>query len=161
MSTTFSEFLRAKEAERKAAIESGRETIEEWRTAVDRLLVTVRGWLAESDPNGVLTIDAGKFDVSEERLGTYSMPYMEIRGLGRTIFITPKSRYTVATAQLGGQPKVTRAAGRVNLSDDIKPFPLYRFKGESDDIWMIDDLTTGMKLFDREQFEKALMSYLR
>ena len=38
---------------------------------------------------------------------------------------------------------------------------LYRFRDEGQDVWLIDDLTSGQKPLDQEAFEQALMSYLR
>ena len=54
-----------------------------------------------------------------------------------------------------------RAAGRVDITDELRSYVLYRFRDDSRELWVIDDLHSEPKPLDKEAFEQALMSYLQ
>ena len=54
-----------------------------------------------------------------------------------------------------------RAAGRVDITDELRRYVLYRFQEDGSDVWLIDDLKSGPKPLDQDAFESALMSYLQ
>jgi hypothetical protein len=161
MSTAFREFLLRQAEKHQAEVRAGQVSVEEWRQAVERLFAQMRAWLAESDPEGNLQIKEGKREVTEPGLGRYEIPYLDLRAFGKWIGIIPKARKTVGTAMPPQRSAPERAAGRVDITDELRRYILYRFREDGRDVWLIDDLNSGPKPLDQEAFEKALMSYLR
>jgi hypothetical protein len=179
MSTTFKEFLHEQAQKHQAEA----PIIDEWRAAIERLFVQIRQWLKESDPEGFIEIEEKQQDVREPGLGYYRVPRLDLRAFGKWIGIIPKARRTVATAQPPRKSAPERAEGRVDITDELRRYVLYRFREEGRDVWLVDGLEPGYedsekawpgqvqykppanirppKLLDREAFEKALMSYLR
>jgi hypothetical protein len=161
MSATFREFLREKAAEHEAQVRAGKANVEEWREAVQRLFAHVKEWLAESDPDGILKIHESTVAISEPGLGRYEVPRLELRAFGRWVALIPKARKTVGTAHPPQKQVPERADGRVDVTDEMRRYVLYRFREAGGDSWLIDDLRSGAKPLDKDAFEKALMSYFR
>src|SRR6476469_3643335 len=112
MSATFTDFLREKAENRKAELSNRQAVLDEWRTAVQRLLDTIKVWLRTSDPDGILKLEDNEWEISEEGLGTYKVPRLDIHGLGSWVGIVPKARYTVGTVHPPQKSAPERAAGR-------------------------------------------------
>jgi hypothetical protein len=161
VNTTFTDFLREQAEQRKAQSAERAEVTQEWIDSIKRLYATITGWLQKSDPDGILKIRVIEDDLNEEGLGKYTVPHLDIRGLGRWVGIVPKARYTVATAHPPQKNTPERAAGRVDITNEVRRFVLYRFIVDGQDVWMIDDQKHPPKVLDQEAFEAALMSYLR
>ena len=162
MSTTFTEFLREQAAKQEAVAKAGQAVVEEWRTAIEQLFGQVRGWLADSDPDGIIQIKEGKEELREEGLGRYHVPRLDLQVFGKWIGIIPKARKTIGTARPPQKSAPERATGRVDITDEVRRYVLYRFPKEGGgDLWMIDDLRSDQKPLDQRAFEAALMSYLR
>jgi hypothetical protein len=161
MTTAFKDFLRQQAEKHQAEVMAGKATVEEWRTAIERLFAQLRAWLQESDPEGVIEIEEGHQDVSEPGLGRYRVPRLNLRAFGKWVGIIPKARKTVGTATPPQKSAPQRAAGRVDITDELRRYVLYRFQEDGRDVWLIDDLESGAKPLDQEAFERALMSYLR
>ena len=88
---------------------------------------------------------------------------------------------TVGTANPPQQFAPQRAEGRVDITDELRRYVLYRFRDNDRDSWVIDGLDLGghdaneksgpgevrvirrseQGRLDQEAFEKALMSYLQ
>lgn len=159
MTTAFRDFLR-RQAEKHQADETAR-IVDEWRTAIERLFLQMRAWLKESDPQGFIDIEESQHEVTEPGLGRYSVPHLTLCAFGKSIFIIPKARRTVGTATPPQKSAPERAAGRVDITDELRRYVLYRFQENSQDLWLIDDLESEPKPLNQEAFESALMSYLR
>ena len=161
MSATFTEFLREQAAKETAETLKGKAVVDEWRTAVERLFRQMRAWLAESDPDGIIEIQEQDHAVREPGLGPYKVPRLDLRALGKWIGIIPKARKTVATARPPQKAAPQRADGRVDITDELRRYVLYRFRDVDGDVWLIDDLDSEPRPLDHEVFERALLSYLR
>jgi hypothetical protein len=176
MSTAFREFLQQLAQKHRAESEAGKATVEEWRTAIEQLFNQIRQWLKESDPEGNIKIEESQEEIREPGLGLYRVPRLNLRVFGKWIGIIPKARKTVATASPPQKSAPQRAEGRVDITDELRRFVLFRFREEGRDVWLVDDLApaekvwpgevrhvpgTEPRLLDQEAFEKALMSYLR
>src|SRR5271167_4079407 len=97
MSTTFTELLRELAAKNDAERKAGKAIVDEWRSAIENLFGQIRALLAEADPDGIIQIDEKEHEVTEKGLGKYRIPYLDLRGVGKTIFIIPKARKTVGS----------------------------------------------------------------
>jgi hypothetical protein len=161
MTTSFKDFLRQQAEKHQAEVRAGKATVDEWRTAVERLFVQIRTWLKESDPEGLIEIKEGQHDVTEPGLGRYHIPRLDLRAFGKWVGIIPKARRTVGTAKPPQKSAPERADGRVDMTDELRRFVLYRFEEGDRDVWLIDDLESEPKPLDQEAFERALASYLQ
>jgi hypothetical protein len=152
--------------------------IEDWRAAVERLFATLRQWLAEADPEGLIEIEERQQDVREPGVGHYRVPRLDLHAFSKWIGIIPKARRTVGMAKPPQKSAPERAEGRVDITDELRRYVLYRFRQDGRDVWVIDGLEPGYeegewpgkgqvvprleaRPLDQEAFEKALLSYLR
>ena len=181
MTTAFREFLHQQAGKHQAEANAGKATVDEWRAAIERLFLQIRAWLKESDPEGLIEIEQSQEEVREPGLGRYRVPRLNLRAFGKWIGIIPKARKTVGTTQPPQKSAPERAAGRVDMTDELRRYVLYRFQEGGRDVWLIDGLELGghdasdkavpgqvsyiprsePKPLNQEAFEKALMSYLR
>lgn len=172
MSIAFQEFLRHRSESQDAATKNAVPTINEWRSSVEALFLQIRDWLKVSDPTGLIEIDENLERINEPSLGLYSVSRLDLRAFGKWIGIIPKARKTIGTATPSPGKAPERAQGRVDITDELRRFILYRFREGERDVWMIDDMAErswpgevrfvrGPQLLDQESFEKALMSYLQ
>jgi hypothetical protein len=92
MSAAFTQFLRKQAAQEEAEIRSGRPIVEEWRSAIERVFARIRGWLAETDPDGIIKITEGEIELAEGGLGRYRVPRLELRAFDRWVGSIPKAR---------------------------------------------------------------------
>jgi hypothetical protein len=161
MSTDFRDFLRQQAEKYQAEIAAGKADVEDWRAAVERLFAQMRTWLKDDDPQGFIEIKESPQNITEPGLGRYQIPRLDLYTIRQWIGIIPKARRTVAAAKPARLAAPERAAGRVDITDEVRRYILYRFREDGRDVWMIDDLESEPKPFDREAFEKALMSYLQ
>jgi hypothetical protein len=161
MSTAFRDFLR-QQAEKHQVEDATRQAIiDEWQTAIERLFLQMREWLKESDPEGLVEIKENQQDVTEPGLGRYNVSRLDLRAFGKWIGIIPKACRTVSTAKPPQKSVPERAAGRIDITDELRRYILYRFQEDGRDVWLVDDLKSEPKPLDQEAFEGALMSYLR
>jgi hypothetical protein len=161
MTTPFKEFLRERAEKYQAESQSTKATLEEWWGAIERLFAQLREWLREDDPAGVIEIKESEWDVTEPGLGRYRIPRLDLRAFGKWVGIIPKARHTVGRASPPQKSAPQRADGRVDITDELRRYVLYRFREDGQEVWLIDDLESEQKPLDKEAFERALMSYLR
>jgi hypothetical protein len=172
MSATLKQFLH----EQAQKNQDGRATVDEWRSAIERLFSQIRAWLKESDPDGVIEVEQNEEYINEPGLGRYRVPRLNLRVLGKWIGIIPKARRTVGSAKPPQKSAPERADGRIDITDELRRYVLYRFRQGDQDVWMIDENPYEEKSWpgeiqyipmpatrplDQGAFEKALMSYLQ
>src|SRR5258707_1241515 len=143
MSTAFREFLHQQAEKHQAEANAGKATIDEWRTAIEHLFDQIRAWLKESDPEGLIEIEPSQAEVREPGLGRYRVPRLDLRAFGKWIGIIPKARKTVGTATPPQKSAPERAEGRVDITDELRRYVLYRFRQGNTDVWLIDGLDPG------------------
>jgi hypothetical protein len=175
VSTTLADFLHQKAVQHRAEAEMNKDTVEEWRSAIDKLFKNIQQWITESDPDNLIEISIGRQEIKEPGIGLYEVPRLNLRILGKWIGIIPKARKTVDAAKPTQLGAPSHAAGRVDITDELIRYVLYRFQKEGQDEWMIDRAPPerdwpGQILYvpkmelqplDKSTFEKALMSYLQ
>lgn len=157
---TLSEFLQKNADQYEAEAAKNREVVREWQEALPRLFATIRGWIAESDPKGFIEVSESKTDVREPSLGWYKVPRLDIRAFSKWIGILPKVRMSVGTVRPPDATEPIWATGRVDITNEIRRFVLYRVHDGGRDSWFIQDPTSNAtKPLTKESFEEALLSY--
>ena len=161
MTETFTDFLRDRAAKYNAKRADRDAVVAEWREALAQLYDRLRRCLSNADPDGILTVTEGQRKINEQGLGVYTVPSLNIDGLGEWVGIVPKARYTVGTVTPPQKSTPERAAGRVDITDEVRRYILYRVSGGGGDTWLIDDTNGNVKPLDDATFLDALKSYLR
>ncbi len=134
---------------------------QEWVASVDRLLARIKEWLAEADARRILMIDESPIRIGERGLGTYEIPALTI-GMGtREVRIKPIARFVAAPLRVAGSLQVPRAYGRVDMTNGLDRYMIFRVDMDPDDRWTIfEENGPLMKPFDRDSFESAFKSLL-
>ncbi len=135
---------------------------DEWVAAVDRLNQQIREWLTQADPDHkVLEVSERPYHLREEGIGAY-----EVRGLSislgpREIRVEPVARNVAGPVSATGVIHVIRAYGRVDLTDGLKKFMIFRVETDPEDRWsIIEQDGYRMRSFDQSAFEEAFKSLL-
>ena len=158
---TLKDFL-AEQAERLQAhgLEAARRR-DEWVDAVARLVEHIETWLGEADPGRILDVREHFFELREIKIGTYKVLGLSIL-LGPTaVYIEPIARFVAGPHSMTGRIHVPRAFGRVDLTNGLERFMIFRVETDPEDRWIIieqDGYVT--RPFGREAFESALQSLL-
>jgi hypothetical protein len=165
-----SEYLN-KEAEHIRAEEGKREEAKaEWLASLERLYDQLEKWSTEAD-GGRRLLRVGRPNASfeEPRLGYYDTSIITLRLGSRSVKITPRARYVIASIRPPGQ-EPRRADGMVEIKGDtIAEYYLFRLKGDSGDLWFIQGIgewnrqpTSGVvQLLNRDRYEEAILSILQ
>jgi len=125
------------------------ESKREWLRAIDSLLERISGWLEPVAQKGLVKLHRNKVTISEDSLGVYEAPCLEIEAVGRRVVLEP-----VARVVFGG-------AGRIDMGHGRLARVLIREPNENNR-WLISSAYTkgeGAVLTD-ETFTEALQSLL-
>ena len=135
---------------------------DEWTAAVDRLNQRIREWLTQADPDQkILEVRERPYPRREEGIGAY-----EVRGLSialgpREVRVEPIGRNVAGPLSATGVIHVHRAYGRVDLTDGLKKFMIFRVERDPEDRWnIIEQDGFRMQPFDQSAFEEAFKSLL-
>ena len=163
MTTSLRDFLKQNAALYTAESEKSRLIIEEWEAAVERLFTQLEVWLGAADPEGIIRRERSQIEVTEPGLGRYPISRLNLRAFGKWVGLIPKARKTVkrAAPQQKGAPE--QATGRVDITDEIRRYVLYRFNNGAEERWFIDDSAMNSELqpLTADRFESALLSYFQ
>lgn len=158
--SSLSELLQKRQESYEAEAIKNKEIIDEWVDAVGRLFTELKSWLAASDPKKILEVEEVKTEIHESNLGHYRAPRLNIRAFGKWVGVIPKARKTVGEARPPQAGAPERATGRVDITDEIRRYVLYRFDLNGPDSWFIEGPTSSsLNKLTPELFEEALMSY--
>jgi hypothetical protein len=167
MPTNFQEFLRQKVE--GSGWKDRKRLRSEWLDALDRLLGQIRGWLGESDPEGVLELVPYEVERVEERLGVYDAPALQIRLNTESADVLPVGRFVPLPYYLHNLLSVPSnrqawghlTGGRVDITDGERKHILLRGSQDGQDRWyavMKDELSPLP--FDRAHLEAILEDLL-
>jgi hypothetical protein len=158
---TFSEFLRRKGEEYRVRDRHGQRS--EWLAAINGLYDQIRGWLREDDPEAFLDIVPYQVSRTEPILGTYDAPALQIRFGPAEVNLQPVGRFvpflTIRGARRAAEPP-TEFVGRVDLSDGLRGYNLYRERRPEGDRWQFLDKSDRFTCLNRQEFERVLQELL-
>jgi hypothetical protein len=154
---TFREFLQEKA--REDDHRERRRRRDEWVDAVDGLIRQLRDWLEQADSERLLSISRRDYDKLEQGLGAYEVPGLDV-ALGDSIVkISPVSRNVVGFVVSGGDAAV-RPEGRVDISDGLRKYVLYRTITDGNQQWNVVDEHSRTTLLDQARFEEIMQDLL-
>ncbi len=155
------ELLEAKAAVFRDERATAESRVNEWNAAVDRLLEKLTGWLDEADPDRVLSKVIGSIRLNERGLGAYDPPALTIDVGTRSVRIEPVARYTRGPRTTDDPIGTSKAYGRVDLTNDLARFRLYRVRRDPADSWVLAGHDGRLlRDLDRDAFEAAIASLL-
>lgn len=158
--SSLSELLQSKAENYAVEARKNKIVIDEWVEALEKLFVQLQGWLTDADPTKILQVEKTAKVMDEPNLGRYPAPYLNIKAFGQWVGIIPKARKTIKTARPPQAGAPERATGRVDITDEVRRFVLYRFTNDGGaDSWFIEGPAQAMEPLTQERFEEALMSY--
>ena len=134
---------------------------DEWVAAVDRLCNQIKEWLAQADAEKVLTVQGRSYERREEGIGSYTVSGISISLGPRHVDVVPVARKVVGPLSTTGVIYVPRAYGRVDLSNGLEKFMLFRVEREPEDRWsIVGQDRPQMERLDQSTFEAAFQSLL-
>ncbi len=135
---------------------------DEWIAAVDRLNQQIEEWLAQADPDHhVLQVSERLYPLREEGIGSYEARGLSIRLGPREVRVEPIARNVAGPLSATGVISVNRAYGRVDLTDGLRKFLIFRVEKDPEDRWnIIEQDSFRMRTFDQSAFENAFKSLL-
>jgi hypothetical protein len=159
--SNFTQFL----AEQAEKLRTGQQEVlrtrDEWVAAVDGLTGQIRDWLGSSDPDHVLDVAPEEYELREQRLGTYKIDGLVISLGPRLVRVKPIARYVLGPISDTGAFRVLRSHGRVDLTDGLRKFMIYRLEREPQDRWcIVEEDSHRLEPLDQRAFEAALQSLL-
>ncbi len=159
---SFKEWL-ADQQKKQPSNEEREQKKKEWLHALESLYGQLRTWLSQDDPQEVVKTWMGSESIEEEELGVYSAPSLKFVLHHRMVTAKPVARNVIGPARSGvlTEPIApVRGEGRVDLTDGLRTFHLYRVRDvENKPRWVIvnqDQLT--FKDLTKVAFEDALQS---
>jgi hypothetical protein len=130
---------------------------DEWVAAVERLMAQVRDWLAEADPNHVLAIEERTVKIREEMIGSYEVPALTIILGLRSVRVEPIARNVMGPLEQTGAFRVIRVFGRVDLTNGLEKYMIFRRAKELDGPWdVVKEDAYPMQPFNHASFEAAI-----
>jgi hypothetical protein len=134
---------------------------DEWVAAVDRLIAQMEDWLGQADQGQILQIQERRFPIREEGIGAYEAQGLAI-GLGpRQVRVEPVARNVAGPLSATGVIGMSRAYGRVDMTDGLKRYMIFRVEKEPEDRWrIVEQDGFQMQPFDRQSFESAFQGLL-
>jgi hypothetical protein len=134
---------------------------QEWIASVDRLIAQIKDWLAQADTKRILMIEEAPLRLSEQGLGTFEIPSLTI-GLGpREVRIKPVARFVATPMRSTGIIFVPRVHGRVDMTDWLDKYLIFRVETDPQDRWsIIKQESSRLEPFDENSFASALEGLL-
>ena len=150
---TFQDFLE-RQARQKSHTE-WRARREEWIVAVGQLIEAIRTWLAQSDPEHILDVVPLAIERVEPNLGICTVPSLKI-GLGAaSVEVVPVGRNVVGLIGPHGAAGV-RMEGRVDITDGIRRYILYRLVKDGQEAWYALDEKFRAAPLDQRRLDEIL-----
>jgi hypothetical protein len=155
------EFL-ASEAEKLASERSvAMKKRDEWVESVGRLLAQIEVWLHQADSGQILTYKKGNLTLREVGIGTYDVPFLLIELGAREVSIKPVARFVAGPLSSTGSMHILRSYGRVDMSNRLYKYMLFRSEKDPVDRWVIiEEDGYRTQPFDQDSFESAFQSLL-
>jgi hypothetical protein len=134
----------------------------EWIQAVDRLIRQIRQWLSDADSQNILEFFENSIQLRETDVGVYLVKRLTIRLEAQEVHVIPIARNAVGPVVSSGSTHRGRSFGRVDITDGVNKFLLFRTQIQPDDRWVIvNDENYIMRELNEESFASAMQSLLQ
>jgi hypothetical protein len=155
------EFLAAEAEKLQSERSKAMKKRDEWIESVGRLLNQIEEWLGEADSGRILTFQKGHLTLREVGIGTYDVPFVLIELGAREVSIKPVARFVAGPLSSTGAMRVLRSYGRVDMSNGLDKYMMFRIEKHLDGPWIIiEEDGDRSNSFDRDSFESAFQRLL-
>jgi hypothetical protein len=132
----------------------------EWLRAYEDFKEQIRRWLREDGLEERIEIHPEWVQRREGGLGTYNIEGLRIDIGDSSVKVVPISRNVIGYVNLPGGGEF-RASGRVDITDGIHKYVLYRTIQDGQDVWYaVDEDRYAVTPFTRERLQKILMDLM-
>jgi hypothetical protein len=152
----FKEWL--EEKTREAQQSERAQRLNEWIAAYQRLTGDIIAWLRE-DGAGYITIDQHPVQRAEQGLGTYVLSGLTIRVGDGSVDVVPVGRNVVGRVGPRGDDG-QRAAGRVDITDGVRKYALFRAVENGRDVWYVVDERASVTPLTRDRLQEIIMDLM-
>jgi hypothetical protein len=159
---SFQQFLEEQATKVQSEKSKGLAKRHQWIESVERLKDRMKGWLGEIDPGKLLTPDESPTVwLNEVGLGRYQITGLTIWFGLREVRLEPVARNVPGSVATRGPIEIPRAFGRVDLTNGLDKYLIFRNAVEPEDRWLIlDEERHEARPFDRQSFEDAMRDLL-
>jgi hypothetical protein len=158
---TLAEFLTEQAQQMQAHAPEWKKKRDEWVQAVNRLTDQLEVWVRRADAPGILDVERVKVTRREEGVGVYEVPVLAVNLGPRRVEVIPVARNTVGSVQERADGPGQRTQGRVDITNGIRKYLLYRLAGDAGEWVLLDELDHRPRPLDETAFGAALVSLLR
>ncbi len=120
----------------------------------------IRGWLRQSDPDGLLDVESYDVMRTEGSLGSYDAPALKIHLGAVEVDVVPVSREVPFMAIKGASAAPTEFGGRIDITDGLRTYNVFRAIRDRSDQWQVRHEHNQFAYLDREKFELILQDLL-
>ena len=160
--STLQEFLRERADQLHASLSERTKIQKEWSDAVHRLVVQIAGWLKDADSEGILDIQLETIQLREFGLGVYLVPSLLISLEAQEVRVDPIARNAVGPVWSDGAIHTGKSFGRVDLTNGIDRYLMFRVAVDPEDRWVIVDEDAYVpRELNRRSFDQAMQSLLQ
>jgi hypothetical protein len=133
--THFREWLKSQEA-KEGEEGQRRAKRQDWVDAANLLVGRCKEWLAEADPEALLSLRIATQEKTETGLGRYEVPLLVVDHADTRVHVVPFARNTARTLSFAPGVQV-QAEGRVDISNGTEKRTLYRIHSEGKERWYL------------------------
>ncbi len=130
-----------------------------WQPSTDCTTRSADG-CAKTPRRGCSTSCRIKSPETEPILGTYDAPALQILLGPAEVHVEPVGREVPFLAIRGASGTRTEFAGRIDISDGLREYNLYRERLQDGDRWQMPDKLNRFTYLDRQVFERILEELL-
>ncbi len=160
--STLQEFLKRRADHIRDAFPERVRVQNEWIQAVDRLINQVKEWLTAADPQNILEFFEDTVQPRESDVGVYLVKRLLIRLEAQEVQVVPIARIVIGPVTTSGTTHTGRSYGRVDMTNGVSKFLLFRTQVEPSDRWIIvDEDAYVTRDLDRGTFDAAMQSLLQ
>jgi hypothetical protein len=159
---TLQEFLKQRADHIRDTLPERVRVQNEWIQAVERLINQVKEWLTAADPQHILEFFEDTIQRRESDVGVYLVKRLVIRLEAQEVQVVPIARNVIGPVTTSGSAHTGRSYGRVDLTNGVSKFLLFRTQVEPSDRWIIVDEDAYIpRDLDRDTFDAAMQSLLQ
>lgn len=157
--STLTEFLHNEAVRLRKEGPSRQAQLKAWKTAAAKLMLQIREWIKEVDPENVLTVHSDPLTRAEEGFGFYDIDGLRIKLDDQEVWVTPVSLQVLPPLSLEVAGK--NVSGVVQITDRETKYRVYRILKGSEESWLLHYGKEDFRPFDKAAFEEVLLELLK
>jgi hypothetical protein len=156
------EFLKERADQLQASYSEKVKIQKEWVQAVDKLLDLLEQWLNDADSEKILQVHREDVQRRESGVGIYSVASLHIWLEAQEVRIIPVARNAVGPVLSAGAIHTGNSFGRVDLTNGVSKFLMFRVAVDPVDRWVIVDEDAYVpRELNRQSFDLAVQNLLQ